>query len=321
MVAPRYIVSTRRTGLGDRLVSLAAAWGLARDTGRTLVADWRFSAYALDGKTNLFTLCFEKCSDLAGVPFVGDDSVSRLGLPGNPKRTVLDAIRHRLTGCRRLTPEEAASAIRSGRDVKGRAILLDACLFDRSMPVEECRQFMSALRPRAHIADAVAAFHAGLGDGPIIGLHVRYGNSGNIMNHARYWTSFAPAMARCVAAVEHARERSGASATVMLCTDSLEVEQAMKDSIPRLATRPKMYRHPGAGELHLWPGASLGRDDAMIEMLLLAKCDALIRYPPDSLFSLYGAVMRHRHDPQPRMLDDLARRWNPGDTLSPAILL
>lgn len=319
-MAPRYIVSTRRTGLGDRLVSLAAAWSLARDTGRTLVADWRFSAYALDGKSNLFTLCFENTSDLAGVPFVGDDSVSRLGLPGNPRRTALDAIRHRLLGCRRLSPEEAASAIRSGRDVKGRAILIDACLFDRSMPVEECRQFLGALRPRANIANAVAAFRAGLGDGPIIGLHVRHGNSGNIMSHGPYWTSFAPAIARCVAAVEHARERLGASATVMLCTDSLEVEQAIKDSVPRLVTRPKMYRHPGTGELHIWRGASFGRDDAMVEMLLLANCDALIRYPPDSFFSLYGAVVRHRRERQPRTLGDLARPWNPGDTLSSAIL-
>jgi hypothetical protein len=106
----------------------------------------------------------------------------------------------------------------------------------------------------------------------------------------------------------------------MLCTDSLEVEQAMKDSVPRLVTRPKMHRHPGTGELHNWRGASFGRDDAMVEMLLLANCDALIRYPPESLFSLYGAVMRHRRDPPPRILDDLARHWNPGDTLSPAIL-
>jgi hypothetical protein len=319
-VTGRYVVSTRRSGLGDRLVSLAAAWRFARNTGRTLVADWRFSAYALDGAANLFTLCFEGASSLAGVPFVGDDSVGRLGLPGDPRRTVLQAIRHRVTGCRRLGPEAALRAIREGRDVKGRAILLDACLADGSASVEETRGFLAALRPVAHVANAVSAFRSRLGDGPIIGVHVRHGNGGNILGHARYWPSLQTGIDRCVAAVRRARARLGSSAIVMLCTDSIDVERALAELMPHVITRPKMHRYPGAGELHTWRGAGLVRDDAMIEMLLLAESDVLVRYPPGSFFSLCAAVMKRHHERPLQTVGQLACPWDPGDALSAAVL-
>src|SRR5689334_7703219 len=47
-----------------------------------------------------------------------------------------------------------------------------------------------------------------------------------------------------------------------------------------------MLRHAGDGELHLGRGAAFVRDDALVEMLLLAECDALIRYPPRKLLLL-----------------------------------
>src|ERR1700733_11022962 len=75
----RYVISIRRhTGLGDHLICLAAAWRFARDTGRVLVADWRFSPYTLAAKDNLFPLCFEVPSSLAGVPFIGANDVGEL---------------------------------------------------------------------------------------------------------------------------------------------------------------------------------------------------------------------------------------------------
>ena len=320
MVRRRYIISTRRTGLGDRLVSLGAAWRFARGSGRILVADWRFSAYSPDTRANLFTLCFEGASDLAGVPFIGDDSVGSLGLPGNPGRTVLEAVRHRLTGCRRLSLEEAERLLTGGRDIDGRGLLLDSCIADGSTPVEESRAFLSALRPVPRIASAVAAFRGGLGEGPVIGLHIRHGNGGDVMDHGRFWSSFQPAIARCVAAVRHARTQFGPAAIVLLCTDSAEVEHAIKESVTGVVTRKKIYRDPGDGELHLWRGAFLVRDDAMIEMLLLAECDALIRYPPRSFFSFYAAVMKPSRERRADTMRNLENHWDPADPLSPAIL-
>lgn len=316
---PRYVISTRRTGLGDRLVCLAAAWRLARITGRSLVADWRFSGYTAHAETNLFASCFEPASILAGVPFIGDDSVATLGLPGTSERTFLEAVWHRLSGCRRLSAEKTLHAIHEGSDVAGRAILVDGCIPDWSMPLEEAREFLSALHPQPQFAEAVRAFRASLGEGPIIGLHVRNGNGGDIMAHGPYWASFDDALDRCVRAVKAASDLLGEQAKVFLCTDSQEVEQALAARIPRLALRPKLYRYPGEGELHRWRFAGLTFADAITEMLLLAEPDILIRYPLGSFFSFYGAVMKRRPRGEPRVVKDLLISWDPSDPLSPGL--
>jgi len=71
----------RRAGLSDRLICLGAVWRFARTTERTLVADWRRSVYSLDQAESPFPLCFEPLTDLAGVPFIGDERVTGLRLP------------------------------------------------------------------------------------------------------------------------------------------------------------------------------------------------------------------------------------------------
>ena len=70
-----------------------------------------------------------------------------------------------------------------------------------------------------------------LGDGPIIGLHIRHGN-GAPTGHARYWHSFQASIDRCERAVRVAREEVGRDAQILLCTDSLEVESAVRIRIP-----------------------------------------------------------------------------------------
>ena len=79
---------------------------------------------------------------------------------------------------------------------------------------------------------------------------------------------------------------------MLLCTDSSDVQSALIRRVPGVICRNKLFRKSGEGELHHWRGASLGRDDALVELLLLAECDALIRYPPGSFFSFYAAVMK-----------------------------
>jgi nodulation protein Z len=317
-VKDRYVISVRRrTGLGDRLICLAAAWRFARDTGRVLVADWRFSPYALDPKANLFALCFETPAELAGVPFIGDDGVASMGLPGEPQ----EARRQPLPASyRRIAHKTAGQAIRESRDLPSQIVEFNTCVNDGLTLVKDSRVFLESLKPVAPISQAVTPFRQALPPGPVIGLHIRHGNGGDILGHARHWTSFPAAINRCVGAVEAAQSRLGNAATVMLCTDSIEVEQAIRELLPAVVCRPKMYRHPNDGELHLWRGAGLGRDDGMVEMLLLAESDALIRYPPASFFSFYGAVMKPHREPERWSLYDLQRPWDSGDVLSPALI-
>jgi hypothetical protein len=63
------------------------------------------------------------------------------------------------------------------------------------------------------------------------------------------------------------------------------------------------------------------REDAMVEMLLLAKSSALIRYPPGSFYSFYAAVMKPRQSSTAQTLYDLQRPYDPDDPLSPALLI
>ena len=323
----RYVISTRSTGLGDRLICLGAAWVFARNTGRTLVADWRYSSYSIDPKRNAFPLCFEAPPDLAGVSFMGDDRVDRMRWPRprHPERWNDDA----LFATPRLRPSEAIFAdrdaavalIRSGADVAASTVVFDACVNDGLVSVKDSRTFLGALRPVAHVTAMAAAFRAQcLGAERVIGLHIRHGNGGRTGHHGS-WQSFDAAIARCYRAVCVAREHVGRDGVVLLCTDSVDVEVALRRVIPDLVCRPKMFRRSGQGELQVWNHAHQVRDDALVEMLLLAGGEALIRYPPSSFFTFYAAVMGDWNGSIHDTVYDLQRSYDPADSLSPALLM
>lgn len=317
--ATRYVVSKRTTGLGDRIVCLAAAWRYARATGRTLVADWRHSRYSTS-PDNLFPLCFEPTSEIAGVPFIG---AAQLDLPPPPPWTRLA---RRLAGQTEAATfarrDRELARIRSGADVRATTVVFDTCLADGRASWQETRRFLEALRPRAHIVAAADAFEAErLRAHPWIALHVRHGNGGDIMGHAPSWADFDRAIERCVQAVTHARQHLGQRSPVLLCTDSMEVLRAISNRIPDgVICRPKAFRAPGSGELHRGDDAAGGRDDALVEMLLLARCDVLIRYPAGSFFSFYGAVMKPSALPRPSTIEDLQAPRETSDPGAPAVV-
>src|SRR4029450_5730529 len=125
------------------------------------------------------------------------------------------------------------------------------------------------LHPRDELTSAATLFRKKcLGATPSIGLHVRHGNRAPT-GHAAYWDCFEGAIDRCTRAVSVARERLGTHTPVLLCTDSIEVESAIRSSIGDVVTRSKLYRQPGAGELHLSPDGRRVLEEAMIDMLLL----------------------------------------------------
>ncbi|HYV88820.1 MAG TPA: nodulation protein NodZ [Candidatus Polarisedimenticolia bacterium] len=317
---PRHVISIRRyTGLGDHLICLAAAWRFARDTGRALVADWRFSPYTLAAKANLFPSCFEVPPVLAGVPFFAANDLGALGPdiePGTHGRLLLPIP----PSAQRPSHSSAVAHIRGGRDLPVQTVIFDSCVNHGITRIADLWDFFSALRPVASAMAALTAFRAGLPAGPLIGLHIRHGNGAAIEGYAPHWQSFPAAIDRCLEAASEARSRLGPNAIVLLCTDSPEVEAAIRARIPDLVTRRKLLRDGGEGELHLWRGAALVREDALVEMLLLAECDALIRYPPASFFSFYGAVMQHGRGRDQTLIDILQKPWDASDPLSPALL-
>ena len=315
------------TGLGDRIICLGAAWRYARLTGRTLIADWRHGAYGLPNAANRFAACFEPAPLLAGVPFVGNYGLGRPPLPrpryppawDDDRPVIWPYLRDDATVL--ADRDEAVALIRAGEDVAAPTVVLDACVNDGLVAFEEARTFLQGLRPVAPVAAAVETFaSAHLRDGPVIGLHVRHGNGG-VTGHARYWESFAAAIGRCVRAVEAARAALGRGAPVLLCTDSEPVEQVLRARLDAVLVRDKPFRAVGQGELHLGPWGPGSLRDALIEMLLLAECQALIRFPPGSFFSFPAAVLKRTHRSVPKTLYDLQAPLDESDPLAAALLL
>lgn len=325
----RYVLSIRMTGLGDRIICLGAAWRYARLTGRVLAVDWRYSGISPNPAVNGFRLCFGAPPTLAGVPFLASLDMRALSFPTPrfPRMWEWDDLLSQPF----LRPfativadnEIATRLIQEGRDVEEATVVFDSCVNDGLVDLEEARRFLAALEPVPRIQAAVREFRERSlsRTGHCIGIHVRHGNGGNIMGHTRYWVSFDDAIQRCLNAIAHARRLLGEDAIVLLCTDSSEVIHAISSRVPDLVIREKFLRRSGEGELHLRPQAWTGRDDALIEMLLLAECDALIRYPPGSFFSFYAAVKLSRGNPEAMTISDLQRPWDEGDMLSPSIQL
>ncbi len=326
-MADRYVVSIRMTGLGDRIVCLCAAWLFAHSTGRVLVADWRYGADMQAGSGSIFPHCFEPVREIAGVPFIGDNLMARALLPPPRHPPLWDDDRVmtwpflRPPGTVTEDRDAAVALIRSGQDVDAHTVVFDTCVNDGVWSRGDAHRFLCGLKPVASVQAMVDAFQAAyLRPEPMIGLHMRHGNGGDIMGHAPYWDSFEDAIARCCRAIDLARARLGSEAPVFLCTDSADVQLAIRDRVPGVICRDKRFRESGEGELHFGRHAALGRDDALTEMLLLAKCDVLIRYPPGSFFSFYAAVMKSSHTAPPDTVYDLQIPGDPADPLAPALL-
>jgi Nodulation protein Z (NodZ) len=141
-------------------------------------------------------LCFRSPPILAGVPFIGDDTVARVRLP-KPRyppiweNEMLVRFPFLRPSATLLADRDAAVAlIRAGDDMAAPTVIFDACVNDGIVSLTEARSFLGALCPLPHLAAHVAAFReTHLRPGPAIGLHVRHGN-GVTTGHAGYWESF-----------------------------------------------------------------------------------------------------------------------------------
>ena len=296
--ARRYVVARRWTGLGDCLVSLLAAHRYAKATGRTLLVDWRHSRYAAPGR-NLFADLFGAPPVWDGVPTVADQRVVGFDHPGpyRPGGWSAAALHRPPVDGERGDTRAAIDLILGGTDVAEPVVVFDGCIAPAVPDLEVRRRLLSALRVRDDVLASVRSYARERFAGrPVVGVHVRHGNGGNIGEHARYWTRPGEALLTIAGAARQAmdglRQARGATPTAFLCTDSPDVETAMRRLVPGLEVRPKSFRPSGAGELHLWAGAAAGLADALTEMLLLAEVDVLVRYPPGSYFSVWGETMK-----------------------------
>lgn len=191
---PRFVVARHcHEGIGAHISCVLNAWWYAKQTGRTLVIDWRGSRYNKDpsGRHNCFYDYFEQVDHLDGVPTIADDSVAALAHnpPFYPTKWTIanlqssDHIKH--------SGEEVIAVnklVTSGQDR-----LESTVAFNQGIslpPKDAARTFFSQLYFSKQIRSASQQFWSEhIGNSPAIGIHVRHGNGENIDTRAAYWLS------------------------------------------------------------------------------------------------------------------------------------
>jgi len=291
----RYVLSRRRTGFGDCLWSLAAAWRYAQRTGRTLAVDWRGSCYLDQPFTNAFPVFFEPINDIAGVPLICDDQINEFFFPGPffPNWWNKPAIEcvYRPDGQVFRERDELDELFQAQDDVEANTVVCDACLMWRCDEDAE-RQIFRSIKPRPEIQARIDAIYRKHFHGyNTIGVHVRHGNGEDVMDHAPYWADPDLAVRQVCTAIDAAKALPHPKPVrVILCTDSAQVLDQVSSRFPDLLTIPKSFRAHQSGPLH---SAALGVEggiSALVEMYLLALCDTVIRFPPTSAFTRYARL-------------------------------
>ncbi|WP_404294690.1 nodulation protein NodZ (plasmid) [Microvirga sp. RSM25] len=295
LMKDRFVVSRRRTGFGDCLWSLAAAWSYAQRTGRVLAIDWRGSCYLDQPFTNAFPVFFERIEEIAGVPVICDDSINQILFPGPffpPwwNKPSIDGI-YRPDEQVFRERDDLSLLFQAEGDSEANTVVCDACLMWRCDQGAE-RQIFRSIKPKSEIQAQIDAIYREHFKGhSVIGVHVRHGNGEDIMEHTPYWAHPELALQQVCAAIRKAKALPHPRPVmVFLCTDSAQVRDHVAGVFPDLLTIPKRFQVDQAGPLH---SAALGIDggvSALIEMYLLGRCDTVIRFPPTSAFTRYARL-------------------------------
>jgi hypothetical protein len=301
MAAQRYLVLKGLSGLGNRLGALCRALLLARAAGRTLVVDWNDWMYSPDRKD-----VFHRLFDAPSTPRVGmipqhlavapaiwtgslDKSIDwildRHGIPYG------DATRDRLSIDRHGDPPEPV------------AVFCDWSFGGDEAPVPEILR--QHVRPAARLAERAAAFAARHLGALTIGVHARQSDNMSARTIGTHGVS--------VAAIEATladRLRAAPDATVFLATDNRAVLEHLRAHHPRVVSTPKWYPRAAGERMHgnaSSPDKLAVAEEALVDLLLLARCDELV-YSSAASFGRYAA-----HLSRGRRFDVASARPDPAE--------
>ncbi|MFL4468332.1 nodulation protein NodZ [Tateyamaria armeniaca] len=178
------------SGFGDHLSCVFGTWWYARQTGRTLVIDWRGSRFNPTPGQNCFFAFFKEITSLGGVPVIADDRVAQMDLP-------LPVYPDKWTA---QTLKGATHVPHTADEIRAMNALV-AQTTPRPEPTVVINQHIHTIPAAAHMrpllaelqfADKVSAaadaFCAQHWKGrTAIGVHIRHGNGENIGGRASYW--------------------------------------------------------------------------------------------------------------------------------------
>jgi hypothetical protein len=299
----QYVIarSARGPGLGTRLISLAGAVWLAKQLERPVVVDWRSSAYLEDASLNYFTEFFEPVPEILGVPILYAPSAEAGDHREAPEG---ERVRLRASQCRKLLAERGTVArylvtggVLTLEDLDPRG---DAASHDRFL-----KAFYGHIAPREHIAGELEAWsQEHLRDRFVVGVNVSTGNGsfgeGKKKGAGRVDVRVFERERRFLRKIETACERATRRLPksirdrykIFFATDSSPMAELL-GRLPRAVTRRTIFPPPGVGRRfsqyeQVGYTDRAAAEDTIIDMLLLARCQALVRN--ESMFSYYALV-------------------------------
>ncbi len=179
-------------GIGDHLSCLMGSWWFARQTGRTLVIDWRGSRFNRDPASgrNCIRDFFEVGDTLVGVPTLAGDDVSQLPFTDStypPKWTRANLVANAHVGHSAEEVEAVNRLVASGQDRPEPWVAFNQWI-DPPPPREEARRLLRELQFAPAIRAAAGRwFDESVGTRKAVAIHIRHGNGENIGSRAAYW--------------------------------------------------------------------------------------------------------------------------------------
>lgn len=300
MTGNGYFVSkpTPKAGIGSRLLELGETVWLGLQFGRAVIVDWRNTRFLKD-RVNYFTEVFAPVPEILGVPMY---YVPCRGLREyeQKRRRELPTLDHALG--EELASESPSTpryiVVRHSKELQ-RLPIYDQASVDAFLP-----DFYSRIVPRPPVAQQLEAWYeANLCGHFVVGVNVSTGNGlfaagaryegrvnvGIFENDERFLRAIAEA---CDQAAENAPRSQRSDYKIFFATDSAHMSEVLS-RLPRAVTRRVVFPPEGAGH-YFCDYDALGYSDraaaadTVIDMLLLARCDALVRNR--SKFSYYALV-------------------------------
>lgn len=295
----RFLVSRpqRDSGLGSNLASLAGAVWVAARLRRTLVVDWRGMLELQDRSLNYFSEFFETPEQICGVAtrYAVDDG--------------------RAAESASISPDVIAVSARDGIDPEPQCAVLELYHgLDRidgtgSAAAHHAflRRFYREIRPRERTRAALERWRSeNFGERFVVGVNIRTGN-GQFVRGSPYYRRVDPRVvantgalvrkltAAANRAVSNLPKALREDSSTFYVTDSYEMHAALAD-LPRAITRRTVFPPAGAGhqyaafspEDHGEYSDRSSIEDTIVDMFLLADCNALVFNP--TMFNQYARV-------------------------------